>query len=484
MINNLVAIHKLSRSVYPDNCPYNPSRYYPEYKFFDVAKEANYIYDGVRSVLRELRLDEKCYGKSTWNPLGEIIKPGNTVVIKPNFVLSNHSGGGDIYSIVTHPSVIRSIIDYCLIALKENGKIIVADAPQYNCNWNELMYVTKLLETVSFLRGKTKVKIEVLDLRKYWSNGKHFPSSTRKLSGDPKGVTIVDLGERSEFCGLDNNGEYYGAVYDREETKSFHSNGKHAYEISSSILSADVIINLPKLKVHKKVGVTLNQKNLVGICTNKNCLIHYTLGSPRSGGDQFPDGLLTRKQMTIVKFERWMYDRFLAGRTILGEYIHRFIYGLLYLRLVSRFGLSLQKGVRKLDAGNWHGNDSAWRMTKDLALIIKHFDKRGKFRKKSQRRLFSLIDGVIGGEGDGPLEPSAKNAGVLIGGGDFLLVDIVAARLMGFDPGKIMQFGKSKLYFKKIRLISNAVSYLSMFVNRKKYLNFKPHPGWVGYIGI
>lgn len=50
---------------------------------------------------------------------------------------------------------------------------------------------------------------------------------------------------------------------------------------------ADVFINLPKMKVHKKTGVTLSLKNLVGINADKNWLPHYSGGSPRNGGDQF-----------------------------------------------------------------------------------------------------------------------------------------------------------------------------------------------------
>ena len=58
--------------------------------------------------------------------------------------------------------------------------------------------------------------------------------------------------------------------------------------ISRTALQSDVFINLPKLKTHKKVGVTLNLKNLVGINGNKNWLPHYAIGSPEENGDQFP----------------------------------------------------------------------------------------------------------------------------------------------------------------------------------------------------
>ena len=53
-------------------------------------------------------------------------------------------------------------------------------------------------------------------------------------------------------------------------------------------MDADVFINIPKLKSHKKVGLTCALKNLVGINANKNWLPHHTEGTPDKGGDQFP----------------------------------------------------------------------------------------------------------------------------------------------------------------------------------------------------
>lgn len=53
------------------------------------------------------------------------------------------------------------------------------------------------------------------------------------------------------------------------------------------MLASDVIISVPKLKVHRKVGTTLNFKNMVGINTDKNHLAHYRIGAPAQGGDEF-----------------------------------------------------------------------------------------------------------------------------------------------------------------------------------------------------
>jgi uncharacterized protein (DUF362 family) len=50
---------------------------------------------------------------------------------------------------------------------------------------------------------------------------------------------------------------------------------------------------------------------------------------------------------------------------------------------------------------------------------------------------FAIVDGIVGMEGNGPLQGQAKNAGVLIFGDDLVAVDATAARLMMLEPQKI-----------------------------------------------
>ncbi len=50
---------------------------------------------------------------------------------------------------------------------------------------------------------------------------------------------------------------------------------------------------------------------------------------------------------------------------------------------------------------------------------------------------FALVDGIIGMEGNGPIQGDAKAAGVLVMGADFAAVDATCARLMRLDPTKI-----------------------------------------------
>ena len=109
-----------------------------------------------------------------------------------------------------------------------------------------------------------------------------------QLSSDPRGGVEIDLGSASAFVDHRGAGRYYGSDYNQRETNRHHSSGRHEYRISGTAAGADVFINLPKMKTHKKVGVTLCLKNLVGINVGRNWLPHHTDGDPREGGDQFP----------------------------------------------------------------------------------------------------------------------------------------------------------------------------------------------------
>ena len=52
-------------------------------------------------------------------------------------------------------------------------------------------------------------------------------------------------------------------------------------------------------------------------------------------------------------------------------------------------------------------------------------------------RQFAIVDGIVGMEGNGPLQGQAIDSGVLIFGEDLVAVDATAARLMKIDPKKI-----------------------------------------------
>jgi len=285
--------------------------------------------------------------------------------------------------------------------------------------------------------------------------------------------------------------KFYGADYNRDETIKHHHDNVQEYLISKTILSADVVISVPKLKVHKKVGVTLNLKGLVGINIDKNYLVHYKLGTPSEGGDQFPDGILTAKEATTVKLQRWAYDKFLSKKNPKADFLYNMAERIGKI-LLKPLGFKLDKDKSILDAGNWHGNDSAWRMAVDLLRIFIYADREGKLQDMPVRRVFSIIDGVIGGERKGPLTPYSKRCGLIMAGFNPCAVDLISTRLMGFDYKKIKMFtyilNHSELFktsLSGINISSNEdFGNLLDTENKDRYFDFTPPPGWTGFIEI
>ena len=88
--------------------------------------------------------------------------------------------------------------------------------------------------------------------------------------------------------------------------------------------------------------------------------------------------------------------------------------------------------------GGWSGNDTIPRTVLDLNHILYYYDAAAQALSSSPRRnVLHIVDGVVAGEGEGPLKPAARPAGVMVGGWNPLAVDICGARLVGLDPDRV-----------------------------------------------
>ncbi|HEX9917341.1 MAG TPA: DUF362 domain-containing protein [candidate division Zixibacteria bacterium] len=484
--NSQVAMSKTQKAIYPSHPPFHPSEHYPESSFpIQLSTEKNYVYAALRENLRLLGLDRRNYGKRAWNPLGEIVRKGDNVIIKPNFIRQSHLLNEDWEYVITHGSVIRAVLDYVYLALEGEGKIIVADGPQTDSDFSSICLKTGIHPIIDFYRKEAGFKIELLDLRQErWIQKGNIIEERIKLKGDPKGYTKINLAEESEFAGYGLSGKFYGADYFSEQTIWHHSNGRHEYLVSSTLLDADVVINLPKLKTHKKAGVTLSLKNMVGINGDKNYLPHFTEGTPSEEGDQFDSSALKNK--LEGKYRKILY-RFLecaGGR------------GKVLARGTRRAGELIFGSTKKtIRSGNWYGNDTIWRTILDLNKILFYSDASGHMRLLSPKRYLSIVDGIIAGEGDGPMAPDPKACGILLTGFNPVAVDIVGATLMGFDFNKIPQL-KNAFQIKNFKLVpfqpekielitSNGNSNRRLFeIDHQDILPFKPHFGWKDHIEL
>lgn len=484
--NGNVAVIKTQEAEYPIEAPYNPNEEYSEYMFgiTEVSKENNYIYEGVREAFISLNLDAENISTPNWNPLKEVVKPGDFVVLKPNFVIDRHENGGELFAIITHPAVIRAVCDYVLIALKGVGEILIADAPQANTNFENVVKQTHLKELVDFYREKTTVHISFCDLRQLVISD-FVDSSTRETKNrDPRGYSIVDLTEYSELRDLNNIERIYGADYDRSEIREHHNSSRHEYCVANSIINADVIINLPKVKTHRKAGVTLSMKNLVGINGNKNYLPHFRIGTPEDGGDEYKN--LTKNQKKTLYTKRLLQDTLLTKNSQIADKAYslaRKLYGLM------KKGHVVESTEKVISAGSWSGNETIWRTIIDLNRILIYSDKNGNIQKEPQRKYLSVIDGVWAGENEGPLIPSLKKLGYIVVGFNPLIADLVTVKLMGFDYHKIplldvavkeigMDMCLSNIGEEGINIKSNVIEYKSYSNIDMTSDKFNASEGW------
>lgn len=386
----------------------------------------------LQTVKEALKASFKDLGYDTQNPLGGIIKPGMQVFIKPNWVASRWrescSNRDDLYCVITHPSVIEAVADFVDIALKGEGRIIIGDNPSIDADFNELLETAGLRR----LTEKYRVPCELLDLRPLVCvNLKDYGDKTKmcEQNGDPRGYTEVNLRQHSLFHRI-NSRLFRGVFKQRDETIQAHSRGNQLYTFANSIYHSDVYISIPKMKTHHKAGVTLNLKGLVGTVGIKNQLIHWRQGFPFIGGDEYPS------------FFKWLKGTF-------------------FQKVKSR--------------GSWEGNDTIWRMVIDLY---------NAFATK-ERSCLSIVDGILGGQGNGPFCPTGICSKTLVVGESLVCTDIVVTRLMGFNPMAIpyLRYLSSEYPVNEIQIHGLGQGDAPFFTSGNRHLAFAPPDSWPNLLG-
>ncbi|HSI20418.1 MAG TPA: DUF362 domain-containing protein [Verrucomicrobiae bacterium] len=461
--------HNPKSAAYPKKPPFSPSESYPEYPFGLLSKKENAAYAAVREMFYILGYDKENFGTKKWNPFKDIVRPGDTVVIKPNFVREAPYVGGDQDALMTHGSVIRAAMDYVAIALKGKGKIILGDAPIQTANFEKIVKVNGIQEIISFYQ-KQGVDVELVDFRTERTH-KTFGSFVWKHEtiGSADDWIIVDMGTESELDAPDVDIERLRAPnYDRKRMRERHDHGKHEYLINRRVLEADVVINLSKLKTHRLGGLTCSMKNLVGILAHKSCLAHYSAGSREEGGDEYAKRAIHKKVFS------WLIQQEDSARALIKRAV------LFVPRMAFHF---ITKKGEQVFEGSWYQNDTMWRMVIDLNRAVLYANRKGELQQEQQRRYWCMVDGLVAGEKNGPLMPVNKPIGVLVAGENPVAVDFTCAEIMGFDINMVKTVSRSPLASKH-PLIDFPFQKIEWLPKKVKLPNFHfiPHKNWVGHL--
>ena len=478
---SFVSIDISEDHVYPTE-PFNPPEVFEEFASSGLIRKAdvdNAVYSKVRNVLVDLKLDENRIGTSRWNPFTEFINKGDSIVIKPNLVRDTHPlGEKGIISMITHASVIRPVIDYILLAVGNDCIITICDAPLQVAEWDTIIEKNGLKALIEYYKNNN-VDIELLDLRREIScvNDEGIIVTRDIKDRDPKGYVPVDLGDKSELMPIIEHYKRFEITdYGIGTVSRHHNPSKNEYCVARTILDADVFINIPKMKTHKKAGITCAMKNLIGINGDKKYIAHHRSGSVRCGGDEYP----VFKLKTWFKYRFWTFLKRNKILLPLANIVKK-TYQILFLRGKTVHESAIL-GRKEIAEGSWHGNDTLWRCIKDFNKIIFYADKDGLMHDTRQRKYFCIVDGILAGEKEGPMHHLPKKAGVVLGGFNPVAVDCVAAQVMGFDWKKIPHIKQGFKTHKIWDLVNFIPEDISTNKETLPSVNFKPSGGWVNHI--
>jgi uncharacterized protein (DUF362 family) len=364
-------------------------------------------------------------------PMTACVKPGMTVLLKPNWVIHQNLGPGGTRCLYTQHEFIEAVI---LEVLKARpAKIIVGDAPIQSAQWKWLAPVDSV-DRWRALCQQQGVQFELIDFR-----------CTVVQFKDPQLQGLRSPRDRSRYVKYDLQGDsllepitsphnpFRTTDYDPERTRQAHDKGHHSYLLCREAFEADAVISLPKLKTHSKVGLTAALKNLVGLNGDKDFLAHHRKGGGADGGDCYPYQHLGKKAAEeLLDFANRRLGTSVSG---VSRRLARWVVG-----KSSPGDLNLE--------GSWHGNDTCWRMVVDLNRILVYGKTDGTMADQPQRRVFSLTDAIIGGEGEGPLAPSPVRIGAVTFADNSVAADTVHAYLLRLDPRKMRLIAGAAEHFK------------------------------------
>lgn len=425
----------------------------------------------LRTLLQECMISAGLGEKDPARPLADIIEPGSSVLLKPNWVLDTNYSGATMDCMVTHPSFIIAVVAEAAAAMP--GRILVADAPIQSAQFDRLTPEAWRARASLAAGG---IPLEIIDFRNVVTTCEKGRLLVREEVRERSRYVEFDLGHDSLLEPISTPvGRFRNTSYDPDGMTRVQHPGTHRFLLCREPFEVDVVINLPKLKAHSKAGVTAALKNIVGINGDKSYLPHHRVGGSGLGGDCY-EGIKPFKRIA-----EWMLDG--ANRRIGRS-------GYLALsraaRLLSRIhGSNIE--------GKWSGNDTTWRMVLDLNRILLYGDASGKLSESPRRRVFSLTDGIVAGDRNGPLAPEAVNLGVVTFASNSAHADAVHLALMHFDAERV-PLVREAFASMRYRLADDSISKTTIRCgNRILHLDevansfgvdFRPPDGWQGRIEL
>jgi len=137
----------------------------------------------------------------------DFIKPGDRVVIKPNWVKEHNASKSEDengwLTIITHPVVVRETARWAAKKLQGRGSVTLCDAPQSDSSFDTIRRLHQLDQLVTDLTQEFPgIAFLLFDMRcEEWTIDDGVTIAKRQLPSDPSGAVDIHLDADSEFIG-------------------------------------------------------------------------------------------------------------------------------------------------------------------------------------------------------------------------------------------------------------------------------------------
>jgi len=381
-------------------------------------------YTSAEDLIPQLRRIGREFGwSSDQNAFARMIPNGARVLVKPNLVLHENNGPWSFDAVITHPSFVKAVVEELLKT--SAGSVSVGDSPIQSCDFAHLMRRTKLDSWSADLKAREAHFSGIHDFRRTIATMRGGIRRAKEDMVEVERYSLFDLGRDSLLEPITTTEPRFRITgYDPKFLAQTHHPGRHQYLIAKEVLDADVVINLPRLKMHKKAGVTNALKNVVGINGNKEFLPHHRIGGSSDAGDCYPGKSRVKEWLeTLYDYQNGSLT---GGRSRVVAPVLRPLRK--YLTLAGD-----ETGIE----GSWSGNDTVWRMSLDLNRILMYGRADGTMADTPQRTVLHICDAIVAGQGSGPLAPEPFELGMILFGENAAAIDYVGAHLLGMNPDAI-----------------------------------------------
>lgn len=402
------------------------------------------------------------------NPyLQDYMVRGKRVLFKPNWVMHPVTSL-DYVCLCTNKSFLLAAVE--VILRKSPHSVVIGDAPIQLCDWEKLLS-SDFYESINKLRIKYEVEISIHDFRRT-----KFEASSQGVICDAQPLdqyVFFDLGSDSlleHITSVRHKTPFRVTNYNPDILSKAHRKGVHRYCIAKQLFDADIVISIPKIKTHQKTGITGALKNLVGLNGDKDFLPHHRLGGTGFGGDCYPGRNFLRL------FSELALDISNKSSFAILRKLWAYISKLVWI-------LSFPNNAHSLSAG-WYGNDTTWRMVMDLNKIALFGRVDGTISATRRRSIYSLCDGIVAGQGDGPLSPEPLALGFMAFSNNSTITDACFGTLIGLDIYRVplLKAALTHLNLESLDLTLN--NYRIAIPDLKKFAISATLPvGWKNYRG-